>query len=97
MIILHKHFELVEKIEESSRILKPPKEEEYPYIPYSFESNEELEFFMQKAREVTLDELLKFSKIIFANMLTKINNNCFISCRCNMDLFPGFISSNSLW
>ncbi|MGH9982060.1 MAG: hypothetical protein ACRD6U_10965 [Nitrososphaeraceae archaeon] len=59
-------FELVEKIEESSRILIPPNEENYPSSPaYSFESNEELAFFMQKAREVTLDQLLKFSKNIF--------------------------------
>ena len=46
--------ELVEKIEENIRILIPPNEENYPsFPPYSFQSNEELEFFMQKAREVT--------------------------------------------
>ena len=59
-------FELVENIEENSRILIPPNEENYPSSPaYSFESNEELAFFMQKAKEVTLDQLLKFSKNIF--------------------------------
>jgi hypothetical protein len=59
-------FELVEKIEESSRILRPPNIEDYPSSPpYSFDSNKELAFFMQKAGEVTLDELFKFSKIIF--------------------------------
>jgi hypothetical protein len=59
-------FELVENIEENSRILISPNEENYPSSPsYSFQSNEELEFFMQKAREVTLDELFKFSKNIF--------------------------------
>ena len=58
-------FELVEKIEENSRILRPPNKEEYPYTPYEFESNEELEFFMQKAKEVTLDELYKYSKTYF--------------------------------
>ena len=65
--------ELVEKIEENIRILIPPNEENYPSSPpYSFQSNEELEFFMQKAREVTKDQLFKFSKNIFQNMLTKI-------------------------
>ena len=58
-------FELVEKNEENSRILRPPNIEEYPYTPYSFDSNEELNFFMQKARKVTLDELFKYSKTIF--------------------------------
>ena len=58
-------FERVEKIKENSRILRPPNIEEYPYTPYSFDSNEELHFFMQKARELTLDELYKYSKTIF--------------------------------
>ena len=58
-------FELVENIPENSRILRPPHREEYPYTPYEFESNEELEFYMQKAREITLDELYKISKNIF--------------------------------
>ncbi|HEX2408368.1 MAG TPA: hypothetical protein VHJ38_14280, partial [Nitrososphaeraceae archaeon] len=58
-------FELVKKIKENSRILRPPNIEEYPYTPYSFDSNEELHFFMQKAREITLDELYKYSKTIF--------------------------------
>jgi hypothetical protein len=58
-------LEMVEKIEENSRILRPPNIEEYPYTPYEFESNEELGFFMEKAREVTLDELFKNYKNIF--------------------------------
>jgi hypothetical protein len=58
-------FELVEKIKENSRILRPPNIEEYPYTSYSFDSNEELHFFMLKAREITLDELYKYSKNIF--------------------------------
>ncbi|HET7642545.1 MAG TPA: hypothetical protein VFK40_03470 [Nitrososphaeraceae archaeon] len=59
-------FELVEKFEENNRILVPPNEENYPSSPpYSFDSREELEFFMLKARIVTLDQLLIFSKNIF--------------------------------
>jgi hypothetical protein len=65
-----KTFELVEKIEENSRILIPPQEENYPSSPpYSFHSNEELEFFMQKARQVTKDQLFKFSKNIFSKFV----------------------------
>ncbi|MGE0242602.1 MAG: hypothetical protein AB7F53_01760 [Nitrososphaeraceae archaeon] len=67
-------FELVENIEENSRILRPPQREEYPYTPYEFESNEELSFFMQKAMEVTLDELFKFSKNIFFRYVDQDNH-----------------------
>ncbi len=58
-------IEQVEKIKENSRILRPPTIEEYPYTPYSFESYDELNFFIQKAKEVNLDELYKYSKNIF--------------------------------
>jgi len=58
-------FEQVEKIKENSRILRPPTIEEYSYPPYAFESYEELDFFIQKAKEVFLDELYKYSKNIF--------------------------------
>ena len=58
-------IELIEKIEENSRVLRSPHREEYPYTPYEFKSREELEFFIQKAKEMTLDELYKISKNIF--------------------------------
>lgn len=58
-------IELVEKVEENSRILRPPEREEYPYTPYAFESRKELESFIQKANHMTLDDLYKFSKGIF--------------------------------
>jgi hypothetical protein len=66
-------FELVENIEETNRILIPPNEENYPSSPpYSFDSKDELAFFIQKAIEVTLDQLFIFSKNIFLDMLTRI-------------------------
>ena len=36
IIMEKKEFELEEKIEENSRILRPPEREEYPYTPYEF-------------------------------------------------------------
>jgi hypothetical protein len=33
-----KKIEVVDKIEENNRIIKPPQNEEYPYTPYEFES-----------------------------------------------------------
>ena len=65
IIPFHKHVELVENIAEIYRILRPPKEEEYPYTPYSFESYEELNFYIQKAKQITKDKLFKISKNIF--------------------------------
>ncbi len=43
-------FELLENIPENSRLLRPPNIEEYPYKPYSFESNEELQFFCTESK-----------------------------------------------
>jgi hypothetical protein len=57
--------ELVENIPEIYRILRPPREEEYPYTPYSFESFEELDFYIQKAKQITKDDLFKIFKNIF--------------------------------
>ena len=67
-------YELVENIPENDRILRPPNEDEYPYTPYSFNSNEELVFFMQKAKEVNLDQLFKFSKNIFFKYVDQDNH-----------------------
>ena len=58
-------FDLLETIEETSRILRPPSIEEYPYTPYEFESKEELGFYLEKARYITLDQLYIFSKSKF--------------------------------
>jgi hypothetical protein len=57
--------ECVENIPEIYRILRPPTEEEYPYRPYKFESYEELSFYIQKAKQITKDELYKITKNIF--------------------------------
>ena len=67
-------FELVENIQEYIRVLRPPNEDEYPYTPYSFESYDELNFYIQKAREVTKDQLFKFSKNIFSKYVDQDNH-----------------------
>ena len=58
--------EIIEKIEENSRILRPPKRQEYPYTPYEFKSKDELEQFIREAKEITLDKLYLRSKSIFS-------------------------------
>jgi hypothetical protein len=60
-----KEIKLLEKIEENSRVFRPPEREEYPYTPYEFETYNELVFFLEKAREITLDELYNKCKSSF--------------------------------
>lgn len=55
----------VEKVEETARILRPPRKEEYPYSPYVFEDKDELEEFIRNAKNITLDELFQKIKNIF--------------------------------
>jgi hypothetical protein len=54
----------VEKIEESSRVLRPPNREEYPYTPYEFTDGEELNRYLLVAKDVTIDELYESGKTI---------------------------------
>ena len=51
-------IELVRKIEENTRILRPPEREEYSYAPYEFSSKKELDKFITQAKTITLDEIL---------------------------------------
>ena len=67
-----KEFELVENIEENSRILRPPEREEYPYTPYEFSGLEEINhdkgFILNN--NVDRDYLFQKSKSI----ISKFNN-----------------------
>jgi hypothetical protein len=56
-----KEFELVSKIEESTRILIPPSIEEYLHEPYEFKSQAEIESYIKKAEKETIFSL--FTKI----------------------------------
>jgi hypothetical protein len=55
-------IELVESIEENSRVIKPPEAEEYQYEPYEFTNTEELEQFVNKAKSTTLDSFFATAK-----------------------------------
>jgi hypothetical protein len=57
---------IVEKIEENTRILRPPEEEEYSYKPYEFKSKEELKEFVSRALCTSKDELYDKSKLFFS-------------------------------
>ena len=67
-----KEFELEEKIEENSRLLRPPEREEYPYTPYEFSSIEEINRYKDKIfnENIDIDFLFQKSKVI----ISKYNN-----------------------
>jgi hypothetical protein len=70
-----RQLELINKIKENSRILRPPEREEYPYTPYEFESSEELAFFLNKAKQITsLDELFTKAKSFFSQYIDQDNH-----------------------
>jgi len=58
-------IELVEQVEENTRILRPPEKEEYAYKTYEFESIEEVQEIISKAVNISKDELYTKSKSIF--------------------------------
>jgi hypothetical protein len=49
----------IETIEESSRIIKPPNPEEYPYEPYEFADINEALAYLEKTRKESLDTLFE--------------------------------------
>jgi hypothetical protein len=53
-----------EDIKESSRILRPPNREEYPYNPYEFADEQELEDYLRLARTQNIDSLYQKAKSI---------------------------------
>ncbi len=59
-------IEIKEDIQESTRIIRPPSQEEYPYTPYEFENEDELIRLMNQAKEIkSLDPLYTTAKEIF--------------------------------
>ncbi len=57
----------LERIEESTRIIKPPNEQEYPYEPYEFANKEEVILYKKKADNGSIDSLYEKAKSIVQN------------------------------
>ena len=53
----NRKVEAVEYIEENSRIIRPPRKEEYPYPPYEFTTIEEVEEYVNKAKNSNVESL----------------------------------------
>ncbi len=80
-------------IEESTRIIKPPKLEEYFYTPYEFADKQELNDYFRRANIITLDELYKTVKSFFQTYVDQDKNIIVILCADSIltyfqDLFP---------
>jgi hypothetical protein len=54
----------VQRIEEASRVLRPPNTEEYPYEPYEFSNIEEVKSYFDRARTESIDSLFCKAKTI---------------------------------
>jgi hypothetical protein len=57
-------LEIVESLEEGTRILEPPHEEEYPYNPYEFQEINDLNCYLQRAKKETVDSIYQQIKSI---------------------------------
>ena len=53
------------QIEEATRIIRPPSAEEYPYTPYEFTDEAELNDYFRRANDTSLDELYNSIKSSF--------------------------------
>jgi hypothetical protein len=60
-------FKAVERIEERSRVIRPPTAEEYPYEPYEFLEQAEVESYQQKAKNASIDSLYNTAASIVKN------------------------------
>jgi hypothetical protein len=59
-------FLIDKEIEESSRIIRPPAIEECPFTQYEFKNKEELNSYLERARNTSIDALyLRWKKIVY--------------------------------
>jgi hypothetical protein len=91
----HNAKKMKECIEEATRIIRPPNSEEYPYTPYDFTDERELnEYFARASGTVSLDELYRTVKKSFfqkyvdqdKNILTILSSDSMLTYF--QDLFP---------
>ena len=67
----NKHFTQLEpNIEEPTRIIRPPHLEEYPYEPYEFRDAGEPQYYLNKARNGTIDSIYEKIK----SMVSQFND-----------------------
>jgi hypothetical protein len=94
-------IETVDYVVETTRIIRAPPREEYPYTPYEFESIEELNHFIDKAKTITLDEIYIKCKTFFSkyvdqddHIITILDADCILTYF--QDLFPAIHYSEGI-
>lgn len=59
------NLQVIEHIEEINRIIRAPSHEEYPYEPYEFTSKEEIQSYLEQAKQTSIDSLyLKAKELV---------------------------------
>jgi hypothetical protein len=89
----NENIKIVPVIEESTRIIRPPNPEEYPYTPYEFADEEELRDCFRRANTATMDELYQTAKITTQKYVDQDKNIIIILAADSIftwfqDLFP---------
>jgi hypothetical protein len=61
-------------IEEATRIIRPPSAEEYPYTPYEFTDEAELNEYFSRAKDISKDQLYSTAKAHFQKYVDQDKN-----------------------
>jgi hypothetical protein len=69
-----KGVKIVPVVEESTRIIRPPNPEEYPYTAYEFYDAKELREYFRRANTTTRDNLYQTAKGFFQNYVDQDEN-----------------------
>ena len=64
----------IPNIEETTRIIRPPSAEEYPYTPYEFTDGAELNEYFSRAKDISKDELYATAKAQFQKYVDQDKN-----------------------
>ena len=94
MGLIIKHIDIKPYIEETTRIIKPPSSEEYPYTPYEFADQEELNDYFRRANTITSkNDLYQKAKSFFKKYVDQDKNIIVILSADSIftyfqDLFP---------
>ena len=90
----NKTLDIKPYIEETTRIIKPPSSEEYPYTPYEFADQEELNDYFRRANTITTkNDLYQKAKSFFKKYVDQDKNIIVILSADSIftyfqDLFP---------
>ena len=68
------NLQVIEHIEEINRIIRAPSHEEYPYEPYEFTSKDEIQSYLEQAKQASIDSLYLKAKEFVQDYNDQDNN-----------------------